>query len=508
MADLIPPSTAGDGTRFSSWADSLYIFSSTEDVSTGSDMLEVDKASVEETLRMLGNTNLVEPETMLQISARPASISPVICPVESQTMCNVMPVARVRLSASSPEMLMMQFDQETCGILSVKDGPSENPWRTVISPFAHDSPALYHGISAMAAIHGSYHNSDLKVQGIIEATESINSLRSEIEGMHLSSALATSLVLAFIDGWELPSSSGTQHLHGARALVTKAIDQYGGLTEWSNLTAQENTRLRCLYNTFVYLDVLARLTSLEEVVELVPGMILPGLHQGQGDLAEVDPLMGCAVSLFPLVGRVAKFIQQVRKSRHNDLHMVSEACGLKEDLQRWRAPGEDTFECLEDPNSHVSHCVRTAEALRLAMLLYLHQAVPEVPSDSAGEIAQQVLLKLACVPSSSRATNMQIFPLFIASCETTGTDNREWVADRWKTMAQRLKVRNVDRCWEIVQDVWERRDTALGASSKHQRRTKLPLNGELGPEYTVRGRLHWLSVMQDRKWEGMLISDL
>jgi hypothetical protein len=37
--------------------------------------------------------------------------------------------------AGSPEMLMLRFDKQTCGILSVKDGPTENPWRTLIWPW-------------------------------------------------------------------------------------------------------------------------------------------------------------------------------------------------------------------------------------------------------------------------------------------------------------------------------------------------------------------------------------
>jgi len=31
------------------------------------------------------------------------------------------------MSRETPEMLMVRFDKETCGILSVKDGPYENP---------------------------------------------------------------------------------------------------------------------------------------------------------------------------------------------------------------------------------------------------------------------------------------------------------------------------------------------------------------------------------------------
>jgi hypothetical protein len=173
---------------------------------------------------------------------------------------------------------------------------------------------------------------------------------------------------------------------------------------------------------------------------------------------EVDPLMGCATTLFPLIGRAANLIQRVRKTESNSLTLVSTAMELKELLQQWQVPSALLFERPEDPNSEVQHSVQTAEAYRYATLLYLHQAVPEIPSDSAQTLAKKVLVTLASVPLSSRTTIIQIFPLFAASCEVTDPEDRNWVQQRWIAMMARLRIGNVTSCWSVVQEVWTRRD--------------------------------------------------
>jgi hypothetical protein len=79
--------------------------------------------------------------------------------------------------AGSPEMLMLRFDKQTCGILSVKDGPTENPWRTLVWPLARDSPALYHAIASMTAFHTSKEKPALRVDGMEHMRRSIRSWR-------------------------------------------------------------------------------------------------------------------------------------------------------------------------------------------------------------------------------------------------------------------------------------------------------------------------------------------
>jgi hypothetical protein len=513
-------------------------------------------------------------------------------------------LAQPALDASSPEMLMLRFDRETCGILSVKDGPTENPWRTLVWPLARESPALYHAISSMTAFHGTQEIPHLHVPGMAHMTKAIKRLASEIENMRLDSALATSLALAFGEGWDRHVSTGVQHLRGARIMVNNAVVRHRRDMQTGQMSTQDANRLKFLCNTFIYMDVIARLTSLEEAQDLNFEEILSTVNNPYSDMVEVDPLMGCAVTLFPLIGRVAKLIQRVRKTESNSLTIISTAMELKEQLLQWQVPNAVIFERPEDPNSEVQHSIQTAEAYRYATLLYLHQAVPEIPSDPAFSLAKKVLVTLASVPLSSRTTIVQIFPLFAASCEVTDPEDRDWVIQRWAAMITRLRIGNVNSCWSVIQEVWHRRDSyenektnrilrqyanrgvpggnfvapvldippalkrkshtidGAGASAmeaeissatarappprlqpglgdeadsfgtRRKRRETMgggnggsimPMNmppvslprrhtsdilspDQLEPEYTVRGRLHWLGVMADRDWEGTFFS--
>ena len=193
-------------------------------------------------------------------------------------------------------------------------------------------------------------------------------------------------------------------------------------------------------------------------------------------------------------------------------------------------------------------------------------------------------MNLAGVPVSSRTIIVQIYPLLAAGCEVTAQEDRGWVLRRWHSMVMRLRIGNVNRCVDLVQEVWNRRDAyeaekqerllrrytargvpnsefmppSLNASKRKaqtfeaatedaffgrgngafeddirpmKRRVTLdtvntamsapmmnpgPLHSpggsrrmgdlvvdQLEPEYTVRGKLHWLGAMEDQGWEGM-----
>lgn len=440
----------------------------------------------------------------------------------------------------SPEMLMMRFDQQTCGILSVKDGMYENPWRTMIWPLARDSPALYHAISSMTAFHTSKEKPALRVQGIDHMRRSIEHLASGIEDMRTDTALATTLVLAFSESWDQHTSTGIEHLRGAKVLVNRVL-----LKRQSDaLHPVEMDRLRFLCNTWVYMDVIARLTSVDDDYSTDFDAALSYCRPVSLS-HEVDPLMGCASTLFPLIGRVANLVRKVMRCSSNTVNLVSQANDLKVAIENWQPPC--LFETPEDPSCEVRHSLATAEAYRWATLLYLHQAVPEIPSMCTEDLAKEVLLKLAVVPLSSRAVIVHIYPLLAAGCEVINPEDRIWVAERWASMVQRMSIGNLDRCWEVIKEVWDRRD-ADEAEKTRQRyrrsvtahRAKRKLNDEEcdrcsdhshsckrrfggssfsvqvprlarsftdvreGIDYdrTVRGRLHWVGVMKDWNWEG------
>ncbi|KZF20790.1 hypothetical protein L228DRAFT_284721 [Xylona heveae TC161] len=379
------------------------------------------------------------------------------------------------MHASSPEMLILRYDRETCGILSVKDGPSENPWRTLIWPLARDSPALYHAIISMTAFHASKNMPILRVKGVEHMQRSVLALAAGLEGMRTDVALATTLVLAFSESFDQHISTGIKHLRGAKILV----DQILNLHRARRWRGSDLPGIQFLCNAWVYLDVIALLTSLdgddvndfEEVI--APFATLPNTAM------ELDPLMGCATTLFPLIGHAANLIRRVRNSASNSIQIVSQAMELKSKIEAWQPP--TLFEPPEDPTSEISHSLQTAEAYRWATLLYLHQAVPEIPSLTSAELSRKVLVFLATVPLTSRTLVVQIYPLMAAGCEVVAQEDRQWVRDRWSAMARRMLIGNIDRGWEVMEEVWLRRDRHREDRLRANRRRRIASVGSVAP---------------------------
>ncbi|KAL2871492.1 Zn(II)2Cys6 transcription factor [Aspergillus lucknowensis] len=480
-------------------------------------LLEADDNDIEEVIRPSGrgttNPSLIFPRQYASHSAEPDIMAPSM-------------LVEPAFSLADPEMLVMHFDRSTCGILSVKDGIHENPWRTLVWPLAKSTPALYHAVFALAAFHASKDSPSLRVHGVDHMRQSITCMVEDIQSMRPDAALATSLALAFADTWDQHTRSCVQHLRGAKALVPQVIASglQGGF-----YGAQLN-RIRFLYNTWLYMDVIARLTSREEHGDQendVPAFQLP-----ESAVHEIDPLMGCAATLFPLINKVARLIQRVRRTQSNSISLISQAIELKQSVEQWQPP--DWFEPPEDPTSEVQHSIQTANAYRWATILYLHQAVPEMPSEPTSELAKRVLILLATVPPSSRTTIVQMFPLLVAGCEAELEEDRNWVLSRWSAIQCRLMLGSIDRCIEVVREVWTRRDASEAKKQqeqlrhiRHSRNAIVQASGNdrvfyagRGPilssrrdsvleniefDRTVRGRSHWVHVMQEWGWEGETI---
>ena len=453
---------------------------------------------------------------------------------------------QVDFPASSPEMLMLRFDQQTCGILSIKDGPTENPWRTMMWPMAVDAPALYHAVAAMTAFHTSRERPSLRMAGVEHMRQSIHLLATGIESMRTDTALATTLALAFSESWDQHILSGIRHLRGARILVNQALVKHNKFSS----SRHEFARLRFLINAWVYMDVLSQLTSLDDADTINFDHVMPFLYGPFGANTELDPLMGSAGTLFPLIGKAANLVRRVRKSKSNSPAIISQALDLKLQIETWNSGR--SFETPEDPSSEIEHSVHTAEAYRWATLLYLHQAVPEMPSMTTAQLAKRVLVYLARVPLSSRAVVVHIYPLLAAGSEAVSPEDRSWVKERWAAMVSRMWIGNIERCWEVIAEVWDRRDRFdaqqaeysmvssddLSVSGARKRKFEMMDDSAEGEMYsekrlgltlgdterstvasyslgemkeripferTVRGSIHWAGVMREWGWEGELL---
>lgn len=392
----------------------------------------------------------------------------------------------------SPEMLSLRYDKFTCGIISVMDGPNENPWRTLIWPLALDSPALYHAILAMTAYHASQDLPLLRLTGHEHKSASIRYIQEGIRDHSMTdqTAIATALALGFSESWDQHTATGNTHIKGAQALVKRALSDH----HRNPLRNGELARLKFLCNAWVYMDVIARLTSVDsdesndfdntflfssdapQMIMGEPGLPGFGIDFGMPVDARVDPLMGCANTLFPLVGRVANLVRKVCRSMKTSPALISQANDLKIALETWDPP--TYVEPPEDPTCQVQHTLQTAEAYRWATLLHLHRSVPELPALPSTEMAEKALSYLATVPLASRTVVVHIYPLMAAGCEAVSSEDRQWIRDRWRAIGSRMRIGVIDTCALVTEEVWRRKD-AYEAQPSGSR--KLVATAELQP---------------------------
>lgn len=469
----------------------------------------------------------------------------------------------IELEADDKEEVETLFHEETLYLLSIWEDTSRSPWRTMIWPMTQESKALYHAIAAMTFLQHSKYTPSRREKGLVHARKSTQQLAADLSSgeIQIEAALAATIALGFAESWDFQkSSTGRTHIQGAKILLQQAFAQYKAV----HTSNQVSARLGFLANTWIYMDVLARLTS-DCGPSLDPELLQFFTETGPPAVREeLDPLMGYAASLFPIIGRLADLIAQIRArcTRRNSPVIISKGIELRHAIEDW-SPAID-LEQIDSPTNNMVECIQTAEAYRWSTLLLLQEAVPELPSlTSYKELGQKTLVYLATIPSNSATINVHIYPLMVAATQAVEEEDREFVRDRWNIMRKRMVNGIIDRCADIMEEVWRRRDAHLAewlarnspdplpfafspprgsglagrngnpqkassgvgmerehaarspgrkASAQHSdfpisiafKKGVDPITRSGNVDYTVKGNLHWITVMKERGWEGTL----
>lgn len=312
------------------------------------------------------------------------------------------------------------------------------------------------------------------------------------------------------------------------------------------------------------MDVIARLTSADDDENNDVDFVHESIYASGEIDTKLDPLMGCAHTLFPIIGRVANLVRRVRRTNSNGPSIISQAIHLKLQLEDWTPPS--FIEDPEDETTSPHDSIKTAVAYQYATLLYLHQAVPEVPSPPSSVLAKRVLCEIATVEPRSRSVIVHIYPLMAAGCEVMEKEDRDWVIERWGLMSSRMKLGILEKTLDVTREVWSRRDeyaadkkmleempvdsftpntpvkrdfdsffedfqaegdfcwldanpkrrvidpmssytvpvpSRVASAPPRQRQSSNGNTELLEHDFTVKGRLHWLGVMKDWNWEGI-----
>lgn len=458
--------------------------------------------------------------------------------------------------ASQIDLVTRLFQSQTCIVMSVKNDWEDNPWRSLIWPLTKTNPELRHALNAMTCLQCSKLKPELHTRGLDHLGQAVAGLRQSLAKgtIRVDAALATTIALSLARTWEAPrTTTDTEYINEARVLLKQAIDNI----DFETLSPKHRKRLSFLANTWVYIDVISRLSSWNISDDIDTELIINcKVLRNNLQQPTIDPLLGCAADLFPLIGKAADLVRRIWRDedRCNSPTLVARAAELMRSAEDWKAQIDLTSH--EEPSNVVSDAVQTAEAFRWALILMLRQAIPALPGfRSREQIAQKILVYLATVPAASGAICVHMFPLLIAGCEVSETENRTWVSERWRLMSSRLISGIVDRCVEMTEEAWRRRDKQErphgelvdSASQGHSDGTALfgSDNGETNALFeeivevsaddkekdtprseeqtspdnemaypkarlqhpqlsSVRSRLNWLAVMHDWNWQVML----
>ncbi|KAL4947906.1 fungal-specific transcription factor domain-containing protein [Aspergillus filifer] len=412
----------------------------------------------------------------------------------------------LNVSEDSPETIATVFNHRIYEALCIVDNSTDNPWRQIVWPLAQKHLALYHAVAAMTCFNGL---PQLRAEGFRHLETSMQKLSNcqQTDGpdsMPLEVTATTLLALAMAKTWYYPRSyNGIAHLRKARVLI-QALSQNPPASEQTS-ASYTSPSMRFLMNTWMYMDVLTRLTSpfsddnLEnhDITVDYDSVTSTLTSDAKSDTnTHIDPLMG--YNWTP--------------------SLVIEDLSCNSELQT----------TSESITSSFSDLYQTANAYKWATLLLLYQAVPELPSRfSHSDIARKILVFIATVLLSSKAVFFPIFPLMVAGCEAANAEDREWVKKRWRSLSTLNGSGIADRCLELTIEVWRRRDEystqtdesyAYSVSAGELRQVSNPvytrnrgglnfdnianLHAHIQP--SVKSEIHWLSVMEEWGWEVVL----
>ena len=179
--------------------------------------------------------------------------------------------SQIHFDVSSPEMLIQRFFASTCSIMSIfpvdtMTSPQSNPWQSLIWPmvFTGPFPMLYHSILSMACFHGSQEEPSLRQEGMMHMRTSLDLLQKDQAWLSLpiEITLATCISLAFSESWmcwNTSIKSGAGYVRNAKQCIMHALMN-------GAQTRTQKRQLRFLCKTYLYIDVIARLTSVDSDV--------------------------------------------------------------------------------------------------------------------------------------------------------------------------------------------------------------------------------------------------
>ncbi|RSL88986.1 hypothetical protein CEP52_015039 [Fusarium oligoseptatum] len=351
-------------------------------------------------------------------------------------------------------------------------------------------------------------------------------VRSSTESLVKDDLLLGIILLGMTSSWHDPSSLGLCHLVGSRNLFKLWMATSGLEGSLKPLSMTQNF----IVSSMVYWEVMISflLDQELEAISYLDAFLDPALDS----LSQPCPWTGVATDILIRLAKVGTMVRKRRSFRNRGLaegetallpQLIKEASALEQDILKSRAPLIGLIKDTGDPRSPPSHLVKMARSYRLASLLELYRAFPEIATNSTsrfneGEetdkqsqlvlgLAFDILEILETIPDDSRTIAIQSLVYLIAG-STLGhlapayghqlpvaqtrqkhliNSWRQFVRNRFYKSFLSIGLHTINRVGTMLEEVWSRMDSMVSSTGQ-------------GHVMDV----HWIDVMTEKKLETIL----
>lgn len=435
-----------------------------------------------------------------------------------------------------------------CNVLShliVFREESGNPFQQLVLPLTQKSTPVMNAMYALAGAHLEYRGVDTVEKSLYFHNRAIQGLGRLIENngkVNRNEILAAIMLLVY---YEVLVQKGHSNI--------VAVHLKGALTVMCANPDPTDPTSAFLERAFRFYDVIAALSNGTAPLSAAPdpGCLQPFPPMGAtaaSPLCNVDTLLGMATTLWPIIHRLSDLLPLKRELelavRFNDAAPKVAALRAEFDaatsiieaaLSQWQphlppnfvpddnGPGLGTSPGRNASNSpdgkatpgptagrrsstlsplsttergRLHSILHNALAYRHSAFVYLYRTIYGYPRSHPSIQANAHAALVHCVATVAYAGPMGalLWPLFAAACEAVSTEDRGLAERAFSAIRKRQGMMNIERAWEIVQEVWRRADWADVVAS-------------MGEEGRRRGSLHSMSSAGSEQ-DGECVTDL
>lgn len=430
---------------------------------------------------------------------------------------------------------------------------ANNPFRSEVSRMMADSPLLFGCVLSMSAAHlyqGDKSSSSIPLEFQTEAMSHLSHTLSELPTrkecevddnrptvsvsrekiLNVSDDLLLSIIfLGMTAAWHDVSATGLPHLHGSRQLFRSWISL-------NNLADIDKRRKMTRTQTFVvssmvYWEAMSSALFDQQYEGLSHLTMFCDPHPPA--LIQPCPWTGVATPIFVFLAQTLTLVRnnQALKSlwvfESGEIHrralygeLLAKANSLEREILRYRLPSLALIEDIGDPCTTPDHLLAISSCYRMAALLELYTAFPEITRtggrpDGAIDLdrdnekthlimglAFSILEILEKIPDDSGTISIQLLSLLIAGSvlgpvSPMGEDEelkrsellrlRTFVRQRIHKMYAAVRLGPIGNAMVILEEVWARMDMLPAIQNAN----------------SAISSFHWINIMSEKKLETM-----